>query len=519
MKSRLSKQIALSLVAIQVIAFLFLQIGSVTSQSQRALKILDNVTGRNSISLGNESEPIPAGGLPFTIKIMLAGATIDVASWQVAITFDNNSVRCTSILVPENDPPYIFYGKPQVSAKELNDDVQNGKWGRAPHVVVGAALIYPDQAASITTSAVLCVMNFTALRINNLTLSFLGADDYSNTFLADSNAVPLPLISNQPYTTETFSVNVVGAVSKPVAVFKVAPENPQSNQTVVFDASSSYDAGGGTIKSYIWDFGDNTTVADNKSTAVHAYLRNGLYPVNLTIMNDNNLTGSTVVWLQVGSMPTANFTYSPIGVILPTDELTFNASKSTARNSTIVSYFWDFGDNSTITLNESIVNHRYSKRGVYNVNLTVEDNFGLLNWSSVEIQVGKPPNPLFTWTPESPQVGDEVAFTSSATADTGVSIANYAWDFGERLGAVPTNESVILHSYATDGNWTVTLTVYDSDGLYSSYDRNLEVFGSEIVKKPPDYTLQIIFGVILAIIIVGLVVRRLRTKKEEALDI
>jgi PKD repeat protein len=362
-------------------------------------------------------------------------------------------------------------------------------------------------------------MNFTALRINNLTLSFLGADNYLSTFLADSNAVPLPLASNQPYTTEAFSVNVVGAVSKPVAVFKVAPENPQSNQTVVFDASSSYDAGGGTIKSYIWDFGDNTTVADNKSTAVHAYLRNGLYPVNLTIMNDNNLTGSTVVWLQVGSMPTANFTYSPIGVILPTDELTFNASKSTARNSTIVSYFWDFGDNSTITLNESIVTHRYSKRGVYNVNLTVEDNYGLLNWKAVEIQVGKPPNPLFTWTPTSPQVGDDVTFTSLATADTGVSIANYTWDFGEQLGAVPTNESVILHTYPTDGNWTVTLTVYDSDGLYSSYNQTLEVLGGDIETKPPDYTPQIIFGAILAIIIVALVVRRLRTKKEEALDI
>lgn len=519
MNSRLSKQIALLLIIIQVISFLLLQIGGVTGQSQRALKILESATGRNSVSLGNESESIPSGGLPFTVEIILEGATTDIAAWQVAITFDNNSVRCTSILVPDTDPSYIFYGKQQVTAKELSEDSQNGKWGGKPQVVAGAALIYPDQPATVTTSAVLCIMNFTAIRTTNSTLSFLGVDDYSSTFLTDSNAVPLPLASNQPYTAETFSVTAVGAVSKPVATFRVTPENPRANETTIFDASASYDSGGGEIRSYLWDFGDNVTAAGNSSTAFHTYLENGLYLVNLTVANDNNLTGSTVGLLQVGSIPTANFTYSPLGVILPTEELTFNASESTAHNSTIVTYTWDFGDNSTVALNETTTTHRYSKRGVYSVNLTVEDDFGLLNWMAVEIQVGRPPNPLFTWTPTSPGVGDNVTFTSSATADTGVSIANYTWDFGEQLGAVPTNVSVIIYTYPTDGNWTVTLTVYDSDGLHSSYNQTLEVLGTEIGRKPADYTPQIIFGVIVAVVIVALVVRRLRSKKEENLDI
>jgi PKD repeat protein len=241
--------------------------------------------------------------------------------------------------------------------------------------------------------------------------------------------------------------------------------------------------------------------------------------VNLTVVNDNNLTGSTVKMLQVGSVPTANFTYSPLGIILPTEELAFNASESAARNSTIVNYIWDFGDNSTATLNETTTTHRYSKRGIYNINLTVEDDFGLLNWTAVEIQIGRPPNPLFTWTPTSPDVGDDVTLTASATADTGVSIANYTWDFGEGLGAIPTNNSVIIYTYPTDGNWTVTLTVYDSDGLHSSYNQTLEVLGTGIERKPVDYTPQIIFGVIVAVVIVALVVRRLRAKKEEALDI
>lgn len=519
MKSLLIKRIALSLIVIQFFAVFTIQMGGVKGEGQRTIKIVDYATGLNYVNLGNESEPLPQGGWSFMVKVLLEGATTDVASWQVTTTFDNNSLECTNILIPGNDPSYLFYGKQQISASDFSEETQSAKYGGVPYVVAAAALIYPDQAATVDTNALLCIMNFTAMKRGNFTLSFIGVDDYSLTFLWDSNGIPLPLTSGQPYTTESFLVSVIGAVSKPIARFTFRPENPRANDTVNFDASKSYDPGGGSIQSYEWAFGDNTTFTNTSSFVNHTYSQNGVYSVNLTIVGADNLTGSTTLQVQVGSIPTANFTYSPLGAILPADEVTFNASESAALNSTIVIYSWDFGDNSTITSNDTIATHSYSVRGVYTVNLTVVDSDGLSNSTAIAIQIGKPPSPNFAWTPSSPMAGDIVTFTAFATADTGVSIANYTWDFGELIGVEATNDSTILHAFPTDGNWTVTLTVFDSDALHSSYSQNVEVTAGEVEQKPPDYTLYIVVSVVVALVAVTLVVRKIRAKKEEALDI
>jgi PKD repeat protein len=54
----------------------------------------------------------------------------------------------------------------------------------------------------------------------------------------------------------------------PVASFTCTPESPVVNETIVFNASRSYDPGG-IITKYEWDFGDgnstNTTKRNNKS--------------------------------------------------------------------------------------------------------------------------------------------------------------------------------------------------------------------------------------------------------------
>lgn len=522
MKSLLIRQIALSLIMIQFFAVFTIQIGGVKGEGQRTIKIVDYATGLNYVDLGNESEPLPQGGWSFMVKILLEGATTDVAFWQVIITFDNNSLKCTNILIPGDDPSYLFKGKQQIATSDFREITQSGQYGEyggIPMVVAAAGLIYPDQAATVDTSALLCIMNFTVMKRGNFTLSFIGVADYSLTYLMDSNAIPLPLTSGQPYTTESFLVSVVGAVSAPIASFTIDPENPRANDTVTFDASKSYDPGGGSIQSYEWAFGDNATSTETSSFVNHVYSQNGVYSVNLTIVGAENLTGSTTLQVQVGSIPTANFTYSPLGAILPADEVTFNASESAALNSTIVTYSWDFGDNSTITSNDTIATHSYSVRGVYTVNLTVVNNDGLSNATAVAIQVGKPPSPLFAWIPSSPMAGDSVTFTASATPDIGVSIASYTWDFGEEIGAEATNDSTIFHAFPTDGNWTVTLTVFDSDALHSSYSQNVEVTAVEVEQKPPDYTLYIVVSVVVALVAVGLVVRKIRAKKDEALDI
>ena len=76
----------------------------------------------------------------------------------------------------------------------------------------------------------------------------------------------------------------------PVANFTYTPEHPTVNQTVIFDASFSYDPDG-MIVSYDWDFGDGATASGVVVT--HAYSVAGNYTVTLIITDDSGATNST----------------------------------------------------------------------------------------------------------------------------------------------------------------------------------------------------------------------------------
>jgi PKD repeat protein len=76
----------------------------------------------------------------------------------------------------------------------------------------------------------------------------------------------------------------------PTASFTYSPENPVVNQTITFDASSSYDPDG-QIVSYEWDFGDGTN--GTEEIVNHSYSSPGNYTVNLTVTDDDSVMNST----------------------------------------------------------------------------------------------------------------------------------------------------------------------------------------------------------------------------------
>jgi len=91
----------------------------------------------------------------------------------------------------------------------------------------------------------------------------------------------------------------------PVGAFSI-PQNASSNQTIVFDASGSYDPDG-MIVSYQWDFGDGVTAVGENPT--HSYQSPGEYTVTLTVTDNAGMTFSTsqVVSIAAGSVvPTEN---------------------------------------------------------------------------------------------------------------------------------------------------------------------------------------------------------------------
>jgi PKD repeat protein len=261
------------------------------------------------------------------------------------------------------------------------------------------------------------------------------------------------------------------AAQPPVAIFSFAPQQPLVNQTVSFDASTSYDPDG-TILSYQWSFGDgtpNVTTADK--TATHAYSTVGNYTVALTVTDNAGLKGSAAAVVPVHWYPKASFVFSPTTPFV-NQTVTFNASSSMANGGTIVSYSWDFGDGNTAIVTTPITTHVYSAFGNCTITLTIVDSYGLSDNSTSSITVVKPPIADFTFSPSYPRVGEPVTFDASTSKPDGGAIVNYSWNFGDNQNATG---KIVTHAYAAYGSFIVTLNITDSENLSNSTSKQVNV--------------------------------------------
>lgn len=83
--------------------------------------------------------------------------------------------------------------------------------------------------------------------------------------------------------------------------------------------------------------------------------------------------------------PVPVFSCRPSSRVFIQDELTFDASASTAPGSTLTAWDWDFGDGTTAT--GTVVRHRYAIPGPYPVRLTVANTEGVVRSVEQTIEV------------------------------------------------------------------------------------------------------------------------------------
>ena len=93
-------------------------------------------------------------------------------------------------------------------------------------------------------------------------------------------------------------MNPLGSPQPPIAIFTQFPQYAVIDEAVVFNASTSYDRDGSIIN-FEWDFGDGNVTTATTSVISHVYVALGTYSVNLTVTDNDGLTGSMLKSLEV----------------------------------------------------------------------------------------------------------------------------------------------------------------------------------------------------------------------------
>jgi parallel beta-helix repeat protein len=167
--------------------------------------------------------------------------------------------------------------------------------------------------------------------------------------------------------------------------------------------------------------------------------------------------------------PNADFSHLPLN---PTTQTIISLTdRSTDKDGYITSWMWDFGDNTTSTIQHPT--HQYEDDGSYTITLTVTDNLGITRMHSTSVAVENVgPTAFFTFSPEGPLDIQDVDFRDNSTDVDGY-IVNRSWYINDSYYDQTT---MFRFKFPDDGVYTVSLVVKDDDGKIDTFTEEITVF-------------------------------------------
>jgi PKD repeat protein len=238
--------------------------------------------------------------------------------------------------------------------------------------------------------------------------------------------------------------------------------NISSGVKINFDASGSTASSGSEIETYQWDF-ENDGIFDAEGIQTSfTYSGQGSYTVLLRVTDNYGQTDTDTCTIVVNNPPVASFTYSPTEPEI-VDVIEF-VDTSTDDDGTLLSWYWNFGDGTTSY--ETNPTHQYSQTGTYQVSLTVTDNNGADDTTTISIDVTDNYRPPIANAGMDKIInsGEKINFDAHLSSACSVSeIVTYQWDF-ENDGIFDAQGVQTSFTYSEKGVYTVLLKVTDNYG-------------------------------------------------------
>lgn len=321
----------------------------------------------------------------------------------------------------------------------------------------------------------------------------------------------------------------------PVANFTYSPSQPLVEETVTFNASSSYAPGdpGGNITDYAWDFGDGTEVTVSDPVINHTFRWAKTFTVTLKVTDERPLASSASESVTVSAFHNiviTNVTFSPH---------TVTSGEHVSIKVTLMSRFYEESFNVTTYFSESEID-------TSNVTLSLGDTITLaFEWNTTGVAggnytikaVANTATENVTYIGGIVTVGrlpSTISITASATTFT-IGTATIINGTLSSLQPMANVDVTIDYKLSDEETWNVLATVTtESDGTYShswtpetagtyaikaSWQGDSIVMPSEseaavvIVQEVPQLNLYLFTTAGLAIVIVALIVYFVKLRK------
>lgn len=217
----------------------------------------------------------------------------------------------------------------------------------------------------------------------------------------------------------------------------------------------------GDPTSWQWDFEDDGTVDSTEENPAFTFTTPGTYTIRLTVANARtNDSKVETAFVRVLGPVVADFTQSGTNGAPP-----FGVTFTDTSTELPDSWAWDFGDGGSSTVQNP--SHTYNSVGTYTVTLTATGPGGAGAVTKTDlISVSfAPPSVTVLASPTSGTAPVAVAFSLT---NSGGPISSISWSFGDPgSGANTSTSATPSHTYATAGNFTVTLNVSGPGGVSS----------------------------------------------------
>ncbi|MGZ4030270.1 MAG: PKD domain-containing protein [Bacteroidia bacterium] len=271
----------------------------------------------------------------------------------------------------------------------------------------------------------------------------------SNSYTAAGIFSPTLTVQTSTGCTDTFVCNnCIKTGTPPTANFSVSTDTICYGLVVNFTDMSAGATG------WLYMFGDGAT--NTMPNATHVYADTGTYQVKLVIFNNGCSDTSTIQKIVV-LPPKAVATYT----LSCTNYFTVAFS---SQSEGADSLFWDFGDGSMDSSNNTAPTHTYTTRGPKTVTMTAYNYAtGCSNTTTLAFTIAQPVASYSV-----PSDKGCYAFTpyfASTSQDAGI----YQWNFGDPATVNDTSSlGNTNYTYNLPGLYTVSLIITDVNGCKDS---------------------------------------------------